>query len=791
MRRAWRLALLTALALSLVTIGQARGDWSLQRLGVLPGDEWSAAMAIAADGATVVGTSQQGSYHIDYQPEAFRWTASGGLVGLGFLPGNEWSEALGVSADGAVVVGYSQTSLGEELLGGEAFRWTAAGGMQGLGYLPGHHHSKAMGVSANGKVIVGFSREDHIAPRHAFAWTEAGGMVDLGLPAGGQWAEAHAASADGSVIIGDWGTPSSGHRGFLWNQADGFLDLGDDVFWAADVSADGSVVVGGRWIGGDIWLGAEAFRWTAAGGMVGLGNLSPGLNDNGEATGVSADGSVVVGYGSQIRPLVWDASHGTRDFLNVLAADGVDISGGLGMAHDVALNGGTLRIVGDGNWMATHVVPEPAGLTLALAGLVGFLALAVLKNRVARRARCVACGVAVLLAAATGARAEVSLQGLGHLPEPFIFSAPLAVSADGSVIVGESRAPDWQTQAFCWTAAEGMVGLGFLTESNFSRSLAYDVSADGAVIVGSSYAMAGPAVPLSGEEAFVWTRKGGMVPLFGAAGGAVDGRASVVSGDGSIVLGTRRTSPFPEVFRWTADRGVHDPGLPEGEVAGISADGSAIAGTRMSMETVSAYLWTEATGATDLGPLPGQVFRGSFAQALSADGSVVVGGANVEFPSDPYDQAFRWTREEGMANLAPLVDQGSVAWAASADGAIVVGNNFDGPFIWDQTRGLRMLEGVLTGDYGLDLTGWRLEAVTDISADGRVIVGYGVHNGDQEAWRVVVPEPTGLLLALAALAGLLACPLCRRWRQHQNRSLAGDLGGQKTPSTMKLTGKRE
>jgi hypothetical protein len=56
---------------------------------------------------------------------------------------------------------------------------------------------------------------------------------------------------------------------------------------------------------------------------------------------------------------------------------------------------------------------------------------------------------------------------------------------------------------------------------------------------------------------------------------------------------------------------------------------------------------------------------------------------------------------------------------------------------------------------------------TDISADGRVIVGYGVHNGDQEAWRVVVPEPPGLFLALAGLPGLLACPLCRRRRQQR------------------------
>ena len=42
--------------------------------------------------------------------------------------------------------------------------------------------------------------------------------------------------------------------------------------------------------------GDEAFRWTQATGMVGLGDL-PGGSFNSIAWGVSADGSVVVGTG--------------------------------------------------------------------------------------------------------------------------------------------------------------------------------------------------------------------------------------------------------------------------------------------------------------------------------------------------------------------------------------------------------------------------------------------------------------------------------------------------------------
>ena len=63
---------------------------------------------------------------------------------------------------------------------------------------------------------------------------------------------------------------------------------------AAGVSADGNVVVGQSDVGGPFLFGLpEAFRWTAASGLVGLGQL-PGDNAS-VATGTSADGMVVAG----------------------------------------------------------------------------------------------------------------------------------------------------------------------------------------------------------------------------------------------------------------------------------------------------------------------------------------------------------------------------------------------------------------------------------------------------------------------------------------------------------------
>jgi probable HAF family extracellular repeat protein len=87
--------------------------------------------------------------------------------------------------------------------------------------------------------------------------------------------------------------------------------LGGDSSWATGVSADGSVVVGSAYnAAGQI----RAFRWTAARGMQDLGTL--GGSSSG-ATGVSADGSVVVGTADnaagQLRAFRWTAARGMRD----------------------------------------------------------------------------------------------------------------------------------------------------------------------------------------------------------------------------------------------------------------------------------------------------------------------------------------------------------------------------------------------------------------------------------------------------------------------------------------------
>ena len=148
----------------------------------------------------------------------------------------------------------------------------------------------------------------------------------------------------------------------------------------------------------------------------------------------------------------------------------------------------------------------------------------------------------------------------------------------------------------------------------------------------------------------------------------------------------------------------------------------------------------------------------SYAEAVSADGAVIVGDGE----SSPGRQAFRWTGEGGMVGLGDLPggDFRSFARDVSADGSIVVGLSHTGQgptgneaFIWDQAHGMRNLRDVLVDEFGLDLGGWTLLTAQGISAEGERIVGIAANpQGDHEAWIAQIPEPGTLVLLIAALA---------------------------------------
>jgi probable HAF family extracellular repeat protein len=222
-----------------------------------------------------------------------------------------------------------------------------------------------------------------------------------------------------------------------------------------------------------------------------------------------------------------------------------------------------------------------------------------------------------------------------------------------------------------------------------------------------------------------------------------------VSADGSVAVGFSGGN----AVRWTSSGGIASIG--GGEAFGVSGDGTVVVG---ESTTGIAFRWTAKTGMLSLGVLPG--YSGSIAEAISADGAVVVGISNPAL-SPPLQQAFRWSAPGGMVGVGFLPGQTVSAFSAvSADGSVAVGDG--APFspggqeaiIWDTSHGLRSLKQVLTDD-GLDLTGWNLFGGDGITPDGNTIVGWGTNpSGQIEGWIATIPEPTTGLLVMAGVLGL-------------------------------------
>ena len=370
------------------------------------------------------------------------------------------------------------------------------------------------------------------------------------------------------------------------------------------------------------------------------------------------------------------------------------------------------------------------------------------------KARLMSC-VGVLVFGVTAAQGAPSFQGLGDLPGGGFFSQAEAVSGDGSTVVGLADAGPATAGAFRWQGGV-MTPLGDLLGGSVS-SVAHGASADGSVVVGTGTLAYAPNIVWGWTEAFRWTEAGGMETIWrqpdpGSNPPWESSGAYGVSGDGLVIVGA---GPTGSAFRWTASGGMQDlsllPGGTWSTACAASADGSVVAGYGSSALGEQAFRWTATGGTQPLEFLPGG--DGSRASATSSDGTVVVGWST----SSAGLQAFRWVAGQGIQGLGYLPGCiGSSAADVSGDGALVVGacwHNYGGDsFIWDAVHGMRDLPDVLTSDYGLDLTGWQIQEVTCISADGMTIAGCGVNpSGQSEGWIATIPEPA--TLALLALGG--------------------------------------
>lgn len=337
---------------------------SFQGLGDLSGGVYkSSTKGVSADGLTVVGVSSS-AIADEIRNEAFVWTLTEGIQGLGVPEGRLLSEASGISNDGSVIVG--RTIHADSSSGKEAFRWTLDGGMQDIGdFVGGAYDSNAIGVSGNGNTVIGYGRVAWGVM--AMYWSMSKGMTGIDNDYSVN-SIANAVTDNGAVIVGKHevqkaieGETITVKEAFRWQQNTGITGIGFLAFppgtypfsIAYDVTPDGSVIVGnsGYVLNGQAM--GEAFRWTTSDGMQGLGTLRTDIPSNSTALGVSADGSVVVGYTDtdeiiRKQAFIWTEKDGMRTLSEVLINEaGLNLAGWK-LVEAIGISADGLTIVGNG-----------------------------------------------------------------------------------------------------------------------------------------------------------------------------------------------------------------------------------------------------------------------------------------------------------------------------------------------------------------------------------------------------------------------------------------------------------
>jgi probable HAF family extracellular repeat protein len=270
----------------------------------------SQALGLSADGRIVVGTSVTGTG----RSEAVRWE-NGTVLSIGDLEGGgDAGVARVISTDGRIVAGQGSGDSGTE-----ACRWVG----QTLvpeplgGTLAGSVYGSAVyGMNASGSVLVG-SYVDSFSSTAACMWVN-GVLTPLAFSENlaQSFNFASAISADGSTIVGACMTPLGDFQAArIRNGVFSVLpDVpGGPVACAANaLSADGRVAVGYGSILSGTRVGTVAVRWVD-GVVESLGEL-PGGAISAKAIACSADGSVVVGTseGSGTQAFIWSINIGMK-----------------------------------------------------------------------------------------------------------------------------------------------------------------------------------------------------------------------------------------------------------------------------------------------------------------------------------------------------------------------------------------------------------------------------------------------------------------------------------------------
>jgi hypothetical protein len=302
-----------------------------------------------------------------------------------------------------------------------------------------------------------------------------------------------------------------------------------------------------------------------------------------------------------------------------------------------------------------------------------------------------------------------------------------AVSADGMVTFGSAHVPNENGTGSLERAARwDLSGTLQLLEPDPSvSSWATATNCDGSVAA------------IASSSLKLWSATEGLrvMPSFGPG---LPAWVSAFSADGSVAVGAVQSAlgvAYPVTFAVNAPPTLLSI---ESNIMGLSADG-----TLALLRHASSVYWERF--AFLVGSGGGFAFPGE-PGGLSADGRVVVGvvsSANLQM------RPIRWSRDSSMLELPclpplfPGFGSSCTPLFVSSKGNVIGGlleTPFISTFLWDARHGTRDLMQMLI-EYGLDLSEVEDLMVSDMSDDGRVLVGRAsdLTLGRIRPFRIVLP----------------------------------------------------
>lgn len=357
-------------------------------------------------------------------------------------------------------------------------------------------------------------------------------------------------------------------------------------------------------------------------------------------------------------------------------------------------------------------------------------------------------GVAILLPAALTASGQMSFIRMGR-PAGGLDAPVLALSGDGSTVVGNLG--DFRDgDAYRWTQLDGFVPI---PRTSAFRESARSVNGDGSVVGGTA------RYPDSSTSAAISTNGGAFQAVQPTAVDDFidlgDAEVTAFNSSGTRYLGSKLDSAAGRRDSFVIDRTqntVRQVNFPDW-VTDLSRDGQRVVGQLNNGTPASnLYYFNEATNFTVPVPiLPGGIpaayeFVGTPHFAASKDvivSSVVNGWTHIS-------GLLLWTPGEG-ARIIPAPGQTYLyAAGASPDGSIILATDFaaNRAMVWTETMGFRTLRDLLVSG-GVDLTGWTLQSLRDVSDDGLTVVGYGINpEGLPEGFVAHIPAPGGVVIPL-------------------------------------------